>query len=321
MNGFTEKEVYEAFGLGAQVQEVADPATPGTEVPEGAQVQELADPAITGEGADAASDTDDQNQPGEPAQQEEGKQPLTPEQRRRNADRRRQQEDAARQAATDQAVQAALQAERSKQEQQMAALFAGLNLRGADGEPITTMEQYQQWQKQQQAEQLSKELKAGRLTPQGLEAAIEAHPVMQKALQMLSQNDEAEKAHRDAQARAAIDAEIAEIGKLDASIGSLDDLMAAPYWPQLYEMTQKGYSIKDAHFLLNHKRLEEAKAEAARVAAANTARGKDHMAGMTPARGQGNISVPPAEMAMYRAFNPHLTDAEIQAHYNRLKKS
>lgn len=324
MADFTEKDVYEAFGLGEQAQEVADPAAEGG-TSAGEQVQEVADPATADSptGDDAPSANQEQ-QPENPAErEEEGRdaEPLTPEQRRKNADIRRQREKQAQQAATDQAVQSALEAERQRHQQQMTDLLAGLNLRGADGEPITNAEQLQSWQKQMQAEQLSKELKAGRLTPELLEKAIGEHPVIKQAQQLISQNEAAEKARRDAEANAEVDAQIAEIRKLDASIKSLDDLMNAPYWPELYAKVSAGYSIKDAHFLINYERLEKAKLEAARVAGADKARGKDHLTGLAPARGNGSATVPAAQMAMYRAFNPTASDAEIQAHYQKLKKT
>ena len=327
MAKFTEAAVYEAFGLGEQVQELADPASEGVQ-PTGEQAQELADPAGADNPSEINSQSADNNQlEKNPAQSlvqtpETDGQELTPEQRRQNAEQRRQRERQAQQAATDQAVQTALQQERQRNEEQLAAIFAGMNLRNsATGEPITTMEQFQQWQKQQREEQLQKDLKAGKLTPEGLQGAISDHPVVQQAQQLIDHNAAQKRAQAEAQARAQINADIAEIGKLDASITSLEDLMKAPYWNDLYAMTQKGYSLKDAHFLLNHKRLEEAKLEAARAAGANNARGKDHMTGLAPARGGGNLSVPADELAVFRAFNPNATDAEIQAFYNNYKKT
>lgn len=319
MNGITEAAVYEAFGLGEQVQAVAEPATE-VQQPTGEQVQEVAAPA----GADDPQ-SDNHTEPEESPEQQQtpgadGKN-LTPEQRRQNAEIRRQREREAQQAATQQAVQEAIQQERQRTDEQLAAVFAGMNLRNSvTGEPITTMEQFHEWQKQQRAEQLQRDLKAGKLTPEGLQGAIGDHPVVQQAQQLIQSNATQAEQTAKAQARAQIEADIAEIGKLDASITSLEDLMNAPYWNDLYAMTKRGYSIKDAHFLLNHKRLEEAKLEAARAAGANNARGKDHMTGLAPTRGGGNLSVPADELAVFRAFNPNATDAEIQAFYNNYMK-
>lgn len=328
MAEITEKQVYEAFGLGEQVQDPADPAAKQEPTQQGAQEQEPADPAQAGSssGNDAPTSTQEQQPvlPAEGEEEETGKenQPLTPEQRRKNADARRQREKQAQQAAIDQAVQAALQKERDQQGAQMTAIFAGLNLKNNfTGETITNMEQFQAWQKQLKQEKLQKDLQAGKLTPEGLADAIGNHPVVQQAQQMVRQNEEAQKAQRTADAKAKIDREIAEINELDKSINSLEDLMNAPYWPELYDMTKRGYSIKDAHFLLNHKRLEEAKVEAARQQGMLNARGKDHMRGSVTPQGGGALSVPPDELAIFRQFNPGATDAEIQTFYNKYKKT
>lgn len=327
MAKITEAEVYEAFGLGEQAQELADPASEDTQHT-GEQVQEAAAPAGADDPLESNSQSADNNPPEDnPAQSMEqeprtdGKD-LTPEQRRQNAEQRRQRERQAQQAATEQAVQEAVRQEQQRANEQLEAVFAGMNLRNSfTGEPITNIEQFNAWQKRQREEQLQEDLKAGKLTPEGLRSAISEHPVVQQAQQMFANNAAAAEEQAKAQARAQIDADIAEIGKLDASIGSLEDLMKAPYWNDLYAMTQRGYSLKDAHFLLNHKRLEEAKLMAAREAGANNARGKDHMTGLAPARGPGSITVPADQLAMYRQFMPNATDAEIQAHYNQYKKN
>lgn len=328
MAEFTEQQVYEALGLGAQAQEPAEPAIQTPE-PEGAQVQEPAAPAEEvqepAEGtqteptavADAPDDPEDDAAEGTQA----AKQPLTPEQRRENAAKRRQQEQQAQRAAIDQAVQAAVRQEQDKHEGILKEFFAKAGLKNTiTGEPITSMEQFDTWNQQFNEAKLQRDLKAGKLTPEGLATAIGNHPIVKQAQQLVSQDAAAKQAQQTAAAREKIEGEIAEIHKLDESIGTLEDLMQAPYWPQLYAMTKRGYSIKDAHLLLNHDRLEQAKIEAAKQASLNNARGKDHMTATAAPRGAGSISVPAADLAMFRQFNPDATDAEIQAYYNKYKK-
>ena len=320
MAEITEKQVYEAFGLGEQVQEPADPAaTPPTQ--QGEQVQEVADPAEEQEVPETGVQTEPAGAEASEDGAEEGseggnnvdKQPLTPQQRRENAARRREQE---KQAAVSQAVQQ----ERDRFTEQLKDIFARAGIRNTvTGEDITTMEQFEQWQQQFGEKKLQQDLQAGKLTPEALSAAISNHPVVKQAQQLITQDTEAKRAQEKADAKAKIEGEIAEIHKLDASINSLEDLVNAPYWPELYDMTKRGYSIKDAHFLLNHKRLEEAKLEAARQQGMNNARSKDHMTRTVTPKGPGAASVPADEMALFRQFNPGATDAEIQAYYNKHK--
>ena len=328
MAEFTEQQVYEALGLGAQAQEPAEPAAQTSE-PEGAQAQEPAAPAEgvqqPAEGTQteppAVADEPDDPEDDAAAGTQEGKHPLTPEQRRENAAKRRQQEQQAQQAAINQAVQAAVRQEQDKHEGILKEFFAKAGLKNTiTGEPITNMEQFNTWNQQFNDAKLQRELKAGKLTPEGLATAIGNHPIVKQAQQLVTQDAAAKQAHREAAAKAKIEGEIAEIHKMDESIGSLEDLMQAPYWPELYAMTKRGYSIKDAHFLLNHERLEKAKIDAAKQQTMNNTRGKDHMTATAAPRGAGSISVPAADLAMFRQFNPGATDAEIQAYYNKYKK-
>lgn len=328
MAEITEEQVFEAFGLGAQKQEPADPAEEPSETV-GEQVQEPADPAEGGvktRGGTQTEPTAEADEPENPeddaeAGAQEGKQPLTPEQRRENAARRRQQELTRQQAAVDQAVQAAVKQVQDKHNSEMQAFFATAGLKNTiTGEPITNMEQFNAWNQQFQEARLQRELKAGKLTQEGLATAIGNHPAVKQAQQLVSQDAAAKQAQETAAAKEKIEGEIAEIHKLDESIGSLADLVKAPYWPQLYAMTKKGYSIKDAHFLLNHERLEQARMEAARQQTMNNTRGKNHMTGAATPRGGGSVSVPAADLEMFRQFNPGASDAEIQAYYNKYKK-
>lgn len=322
----TEKQIFEAFGLGEQAQEPAEPAAEPSEPAEaGAQAQEVAEPAQetqpgAGTQAEPAAEEADPEEPEDQAAEgaEPEKSPQTLEQRRANAARRRQQEQ---QAAVNQAVEAALQKEREKQQADTEAFFRKAGLKNTiTGEPITNMDQFNAWHQQFGEAKLQRELQSGKLTPEGLATAIGNHPLVKQAQQLIEKDAAEKKAAEEAAARAKIEVEIAEIHKIDESITSLDDLMKAPYWPELYAKTKRGYSIQDAHYLLNKDRLEKAKLDAARQQGLNNARGKNHMTGSASPRGAGSISVPAAEMAMFRQFMPGATDAEIQAYYNKYKK-
>lgn len=306
---YEEKDYFQAFGLGVNEQGLADPAP------------EDPDKGVNEQGLAAPAEVEEQ-EPGTPegAQEPEDKPPQTPEQRRENAARRREQERKAQAAAVERAVQEALAQERAKNKAQMDQFFAKAGLKNTvTGQPITNMEQFQAWNDQYTQARLERQLKAGKLTAEGLAQAIGSHPTMRKYQELVEQNEAARKAQAMAAAREKIDGEIAEIGKIDRSIGSLEDLMQATYWPELYKMTQRGYSIKDAHFLLNHKRLEEAKATAARQQAASNARGKEHLTGNASSQGAGSIPVPAAEMKYFRQLLPDVSDAEIQAYYQKYK--
>lgn len=313
---FTEQQVYEALGLGEKVQEPAKPAEQGTEPPAEKPVEAEQTTEVPAEPeAQAGGEPNQTEKPEEGAQQ----QVMPPEQRRENAARRRQEEQ---RIAIDRAVQEAIQQEREKNSAEMLEFFAKAGLKNTvTGQPITNMEEFRAWNEQFNRAKLERELKEGKLTPEGLDTAIGSHPAIKQAQQLAADRQEQEKAKKADEIKAMIDAEVAEIHKLDASINSLEDLLRAPYGQELYAMTQRGYSIKDAHFLLNHERLEQAKLEAARQQAMAGARNKDHLTGTGTPRGGGAISVPSSDLAMFRQFNPGASDAQIQEYYNKYMKA
>ena len=330
MADITEAQVYEALGLpvpeGVQGQEIADPAPqPSQAATEtGAQGQEIADPAADAVSTDPTG-TDDQKLGAVSANDADAgdgsgqdKPPLTEQQRKENAARRRQQE---MQAAIDQAVQNALKAEREKHDQQMQGFFAQAGLKNpTTGEPITTMEQFAEWQKAHTNAQIQRDLKAGNLTQEMLQQIIDGHPVVQKAQQLLDQQQAADKARQDAEDKARIDSELARISELDPSIKSVNDFLTMPKADVFREYVRRGYSFEDAFRLTHWERLQQQQIEAAKQQALNNTRSKEHLQTVGNSRSEGMVEVPADVLSFYRAINPHATEAEIQAHYNKNRK-
>lgn len=324
---YTEAQVYEAMGLevpaGANGQAVADPAAqPPAQPGEGVQGQELADPAA---GGDAQAAQQDVREPGAVSADDdaddhpaEGKEPLTPQQRRENAARRRQQEQ---QEAIDNAVAAALKAERERVDQQMKGFFTQAGLRNpVTNEPIESMEQFEAWRTEQAAAQLRKDLRAGNLTPEVMQQLLDQHPAIQRLTQEQERQDIARQAQEDAQARARIDEDIRRISELDPTITKPADLLSMPNADAFRDYVKRGNSFLDAYKLANWDRLTQQAANAARQQALNNANSKNHLGGIINSRTGGMAEVPKDELAIYRMLLPHATDAEIQAHYNKNRK-
>lgn len=320
MPPITEAKLYEAFGLtppeetGAQVQEPAAPAAEAqtTEPAEGAQAQEPAAPAAESvqpetepsEGAPAQKATGEkqENRPGNP--------PLSEEQRRINAARRRQQEQQA-------AIEAALQAERSQTAVAMNQVFAKAGLKNTfTGAPITNLDEFQQWNAKFEETRLQRELQAGKLTVDGLHQAMDQHPAIQQAQQLIQQTQAQQQEQQRAAEQSRIEGELAEIAKLDPSIKSVADLLKMPTSSEFRGYVAKGYGFLDAFKLSNMESITNARAEAVKQEAMNNARGKDHLRATGNGRGTGAASVPTQQMALFRQMNPGKSDAEIQKFYN-----
>lgn len=354
MAGFEESDLYAAFGLdqpaapaggtpdpyggkaadgsaGGKDPEPAEPGqaaqTPSAEPLAGsgeqqtAQTQEQEPSQDQGDGeaqggADGAGDVSgaapaEGGQEGEPAQQ-------TKQQRAENAARRRREEQ---QAAIDAAVKKAVEDERARSKGQMEAFFAKAGLKNTvTGKPITTMEEFDAWRADYDAAKLQKDLKAGKLTPEALRSAVEQTPAIQTLKKQQEQQAAEDEQCRQAEAKARVDAELAEIHKMDPTINTVEDLLSMPSAKAFYDLVRKGNSFLDAFRLANFDRLQTARAEAARQQAMNNARGKDHLTGTGTPQGTGAATVPADEMRAFKLFNPTATEAEITAWYNKHKK-
>lgn len=337
MAEFTENQVYEALGItpeapadtGAKEREPAAPAPQETEptaAPEkpadGEREQEPAAPASGGEDptpAEPEQDTEDGPE-GTPEDQDDGKPPMDQKERHDQAQERRRREQ---QAAIDAEVQKAVQAEREKTQAELADFFKGAKLKNTiTGEPIATMEEYRAWQKAYDQEKLRRDLAAGKLTPEGLEKAISGSEPMQKVQELIQRETEEQKQRDQAAAQAKVEADMAEIRKLDPSIQTVQDLLKLPTSKEFYELVTKNrLSFLQAFKLANQDRLAEAQKEAAKQQALNAARSKDHLSPIGAAKGKGADAIPAEEVAYFRAIMPDATEAEVRAYIEKYKKS
>ena len=304
-----EEQIYEAFGIefdgGEQEQQPAEAAQEPVEgAEEGGNVQEVAEPA---EGAEPS----DGDEAGEEAPAKETMDEKT---RRENAARRRQQEQAA---AINQAVEAALRDERQRNATALENIFTRAGLKNTfTGEPIRTQADFDAWESKFAAQRRAEEMKAGKMTPESLDRAIGEHPTVKQAAQVVAAAEQQRKQQAMQAAQQRIDAEIAEIQKINPSIRSASDVLGGPKGKEVYDLAKSGVPLSKAYRVTYLEDLERAATERARQQAAKNARGKEHLKPTTGSAGAGAVSVPKADMEMFRAFMPNASEAEIQAYYN-----
>lgn len=307
---FTENDVYKALGLGENVQEPAAPA-PGGNIdpqtdPTGAKEQDPAAPAGT--------DTDTPGTGEQPGTGDGKPAAQTEQQRRENAARRRQAEQ-------QQAVDTALAAERDKYDSQIKDIFAKVNLVNPEtGKAIASMEELNAWHSAQAAKKLEEDLKKGKLTPEGLQQVIDQNPVVQKVKQQQAEAEAQAEKVRQAERENKAQKELEEIRKLNPEIKGMGDLLTMPNSKEFYDLVKQGCSFVQAYKLVNFDQLIKQVSQKAQVQADALARGKEHLT-TTQVRGAGAATVPNEELAIYRRMMPKATEAEIQAHYQKYKKT
>lgn len=293
------------FGIdtGAEEQETAEPAGDTTET-EGAEEQEVAEPAgETGEEEPSGEETQgDEEESGGQSKEENARYAAA----RRKAEAERDAE---------------IQRVREEAKQAMDDFYANSGLLNPyTGQPIKTKEEYDAYRKQFADEQKQSFMRKSGMDEEAYGKFVEGLPEVQQAKEIRA---EAEREKLEAQ-KAAADAKIAEqlreIGTLDPSVKSLEDLSKMPTYSRLYELVRdNGLNLVDAFKLANMESLTQGAAAGARQAALNSIQGKQHME-RTRQRGTGAVSVPADVMEEYRKFLPNATDEEFRAHYAKQHK-
>lgn len=182
------------------------------------------------------------------------------------------------------------------------------------GKPVTTKAEWDAW-KAREAEERSKEVaESAGMSKTEFDAFVDNLPAVRDYRQ-------AADAARRQQEKMVLAEQLTEIGKLDPTIKTVEDLVKRPEYRQIYSYVQNGkLSIVEAFKLANYDSLTQSAAVGARQAAMNSAASKEHMA-PTQTRGAGAVTVPKDVKDMYRLYNPDATDAEIQAHYAKFHKN
>jgi len=187
------------------------------------------------------------------------------------------------------------------------------------GQPITSKAEYDAYRAQFDRERREHILQQTGMSEEEFNQFVQDLPEVRKARETQEAAEKAERAAREAAARVKMDEQLREIGALNPSIRSLEDLAKMPTYPRFYELVRRGNTLTDAFKLANYEALTQSAAAGARQAAVNAARSKGHLE-QTRSRGTGAVSVPAEVREQYKLFNPDATDEEIQRHYARSVK-
>lgn len=301
------------FGInatGAEEQDVADPAA--DTAAQGENEQDVADPA---EQNTESTPADGDATGGNDSSEEEGEAGQNAEQNAKFAAARRKAE-AERDAAVEKA-KAEAQAEAARVINE-AFKNSGL-VNPYTKQPITSKEEYDAYRQRYEAERKKAMMRKSGMSDADFDAFVQNLPEVREAREAKEQAEQAKREAQQAAAKVKVDEQLKEIGALDPSIRSMEDLAKMPTYAKFYELVKKGNTLTDAFKLANYDALTKGAAAGARQAALNAAQGKQHM-GQTQTRGAGAVSVPAEVMEQYRAFNPDATEAEIRAHYAKSHK-
>lgn len=317
---FTEKDVFEAMGLTAPAgepeaqQEPTGANEPGAAAPAAEETNgtpEGGDTGTTGgEGAEGAADGPEGQDGADGAEDNDDAEGAKKQQ---SLDERRAHAAARRRAEQQAAVDAALKKQSEKMAAEWKSFFANAGLKNTiTGAPITTKEEFDEWSKSFKQQKLESDLKAGKLTQESLNEAINENPVVKQAAEIVAAHERERAAAEQEKMQRAIDEQIKKIHALEPDVNGVEDLLKLPESEEFYARVKSGMSFYDAYLISTRERREKALAEAARTQALTGQRGKDHLTGAAASRGAGGKVVTSEELARFRIFNPTATDDEIR---------
>ena len=307
------------FGIDAGGAEETEPAEPSADTTaQGANGQETAEPAdVEKQTEEAAAGTaeDGGQSAGGDGRESQTQKRQTPEQNAQFAAARRKAE-----AERDAAIAKAKEDARAEAQRTIDEAFRNSGLTNPyTKKPITTKAEYDEYRARFEEEKKARILKKSGMTDEEFRQFVEGLPEVRQAREAKEAAETAERKAREQQAKLKVEEQLKEISALDPTIKGLEDLARMETYPKLYELVQRGYTIADAFKLANYEALTGRAAAASRQAAINAAQGKQHLS-QTTQRGTGGVNVPEDVKEEYRAFNPGITDEEIQKHYNRYMK-
>ena len=225
----------------------------------------------------------------------EQNEPMSPEERARQAHGRRMRE------AEERGFQRGIAAARE-------SMNANLRLMGGlekpDGDRITTVDEFDAYVKQDSDNRVN----TGRARGEDLRRIVREE--LQSAQQPIRQENQ-----MSPEDRATVDRQLAEIRQEDPEMRDLNAILQSDAGPKFRELVEKGLDFKDAYELAAKDRLASIRAN--RAGAKGT--GKDHL-NATNQRGSGALDVPKEDMAYFRALIPEASDDEIRKYYNADQK-
>ena len=194
--------------------------------------------------------------------------------------------------------------------QRAAAICQGIP-NPATNKPIQTVDEYLDALQYQQRQQVEAKMQETGVDPKMIDRMIATNPVVMQAQQVLEQSKAAEV---DAQ----IQKGIAEIGKYDPSIKSVNDLAALPNFDKILERVQRGDSLLEAYQVTNFDTFMQHQSDAGRQKAINQMKGKAHLPSATAgvATENDDIEVPAEIMARFKADGK--TEKQIRELYKKV---
>lgn len=209
---------------------------------------------------------------------------------------------------------ARFQRQQAEMDNRVASMF-GNYTHPTTGQPIRTMSEYLDAIEIQERNKVNQQMQEAGVDPSIIDRAVANSPLMRQAQFAIDQAS-------NINAQRALDADFAEIMRLDPSLNSVADIQALPNFPDMVAYCARtGASAVDAYKVMNFDRIMQAKTGAATQAAINSAKSKGHMANVGGIVNEdGSVDIPAAELQKWQDWYPEKSKKELKALYNKAMK-
>jgi len=181
------------------------------------------------------------------------------------------------------------------------------------GQPIRSAKDYAEAMAAQQRAQARQQLEQANIDPSLIDKMIENSPAMRQAKEATAELN-------NIRAAQMMEEDFKEVLKIDPTMGSQEDIIKSDSYMAVvdYVRNHPGTRFSDAYKLVNFDRLASSRSEAAKQAAINQVKGKNHLnTGAALNVDDGSEDIPVGALEMYKETFPGKTMAELKALYNK----
>lgn len=185
-----------------------------------------------------------------------------------------------------------------------------------NNEPITTNAQLLQFQQDSRKDKIQRMAKAAGMTEDEVQELIDEHPDVAAGKQLRQQQEaQAREAERQ-KAERALNADLAEIEKLMPGVGTREGVVSHESWPKVQKLMKDNpnMGVLAAFRSVNAEAIASQMAGKAAGAAKRNAAAKNHLKSGR-GRGEGLPEVPADVRAIYRAFDPDMSENDMRRAY------
>lgn len=181
------------------------------------------------------------------------------------------------------------------------------------GQPIKSAQDYLAAMQAQERAKAKEELRANNIDPNLIDNLIANSPIVKQAEAATAELNQF-------RVRQQMTEDLHKILAIDNSFSSVEELMQSPVMNDVVSFieTHPGIRADEAYKIVNFDRLSSSKGEAAKQAAINQVKGKNHLAtGAAVNVDESAEDIPASQLEMYKEAFPGKTIKEIKALYNR----